>query len=71
MYLIIHEAGILDLSSVAELVSLEIADYLSRVFVRQVERISRELRPSSAFALHQEGVVWAWHWFITSRVSTK
>ena len=38
------------------------------MFVHQVEGISRELGTPSAFALHQEGVVRAWHEFISSRL---
>lgn len=58
-YLIINEAGILGSSSAIGKVSLATAANLSRVFVHQIEKISRELGTPSAFAFHQEGVVGA------------
>ena len=57
-YLVVDEAGILGLLSVIIQEGLRGAIYLSRMFVHQIERVSRELGASSAFALYQEGIVW-------------
>lgn len=57
-YLVVDEAGMLGLLSVIYQEGLRTAVYLSRMFVHQIERVSRELGASSAFALYQEGIVW-------------
>ena len=69
-YLVVDESSVLALSSVVEHTSLGIVAYFPRVFVHQIEGISRKLGPASAFALHQEGVIWAWNRLIRTRVHT-